>query len=86
LNPPDGIFIYLRDRAMNEQATAFCESLRSDQNLRNVPVIVSGALAPRDIYPALQEAGAAGYLYEPFTPRALLAARDAAFRGETYCP
>jgi DNA-binding NarL/FixJ family response regulator len=30
--------------------------------------------------------GAAGYLREPYGPQALLAARDAALKGETYYP
>jgi CheY-like chemotaxis protein len=83
---PDAVFISLRDEALSVQATAFCHQVKATPDLRHVPVIVFGALAPKDICAELQEAGAAGYLYEPFPPRSIVEARDAALRGETYYP
>jgi CheY-like chemotaxis protein len=81
---PDLVFIYLRDEILDLQAVSFCHRLRSTPGLRQVPVIVYGALAPKDISGTLREAGATGYLYVPLVPRKVLAARDAALRGETY--
>ncbi len=68
------------------KATEFCQRLRSTPKLKHVPVIVFGAMEPQQIYAELREAGAAGYLYEPFGPEEIMAARDAVLRGETYYP
>lgn len=68
------------------QAAEFCQRLRSIPKLKHVPVIVFGAMAPGQIYAELQEAGATGYLSLPCDPKEIMAARDAAVRGETYYP
>jgi CheY-like chemotaxis protein len=81
---PDLIFIYLRDEALNLQAVSFCHRLRSTPGLQQVPVVVYGAVARQDIAPTLQEAGAMGYLCVPLVPSEVMAARDAALRGEAY--
>jgi DNA-binding response OmpR family regulator len=80
--PPDVVFIYLRADGVN--AADFCRQLRSSPKVKHVPVIVFGAVPPKYICAELREAGATGYLYEPFGPKDILAARDTALRGETY--
>jgi CheY-like chemotaxis protein len=80
---PALVFIYLRDEGLNLQAVSFCHRLRSTPGLQQVPVLVYGAVARKDIAPTLQEAGAMGYLCVPLVPSEVMAARDAALRGET---
>ena len=82
--PADLVFGYLREEGVT--ATGFCRRLRSSPKLEHVPVVVVGAMQPEDIYAELQEAGASCYLFVPLAPKKVLAARDAALRGETYYP
>lgn len=74
---PDLIFIYIH--AGNPDATNFCTQVE-------VPVVVWGAVEPRQVYAELQSAGAAGYLVQPCTVERILTARDAVLNGETYYP
>ena len=60
--------------------------LREVPVLRNVPVLFQAAIASERVYPEAQRIGAAGYVREPYGPQELLAARDAALRGDTYYP
>ena len=68
------------------KATVFCQQLRLIPKFEHVPVIVFGSREPKQIYTELQEAGATGYLFVPCTTEEMMAARDAALRGETYYP
>jgi DNA-binding response OmpR family regulator len=68
----DGVEVYQRIRAVPA--------------LAHTPVLFQVAWAPERSYPAAQEVGAAGCLTLPYSPQELLAARDAALRGEMYYP
>jgi CheY-like chemotaxis protein len=81
---PDAIFIYLW--AGGPDALEFCQQVKAMPKARQVPVIVFGAMAPEEICPRLQRAGATGYLRQRCSPAEVLAARDAALRGESYYP
>ena len=54
--------------------------------LSNVPVLLLTVLPPQMVYPEAQGLGIKGYICKPFEFEALLAARDALLRGETYYP
>jgi len=61
--------------------------LRMIPALQHVPVLFQSADTQRRVYPEAQRLGAAGYLRKPYRlPEELLAARDAALRGDTYYP
>jgi DNA-binding NarL/FixJ family response regulator len=74
---PDLIFMYIH--AGNPDATGFCPQVE-------VPVVVWGAVDPRQVYPDLKSAGAAGYLVQPSSAEEVLAARDVVLNGGTYYP
>jgi len=74
---PDLVFAYMLIK--NPGVLGFCQRV-------DVPVIAWGALDPRQVYPELQAAGAAGYLVQPTSAEEILAARDAVLCGETYYP
>ncbi len=46
----------------------------------------TGARSPEAVHPIARELGAAGYLYQPYAPSLLVAARDAAVSGGVYYP
>ena len=81
---PDAVFIYLW--AHDPGALEFCQQIRDVPRAECLPVIVWGAKSPSDICSQLRDVGATGYLYQPCTPDEVLAARDAALKGETYYP
>ena len=60
--------------------------LRSLPGLESTPILFVGAREPELVYPPAQSLGAMGYLYEPYGPQQLLAARDAALSGNLYYP
>jgi len=74
---PDLIFMYIH--AGDPDAVDFCQQVE-------VPVIVWGAVDPRQVYPDLQSVGAAGYVVQPSSAEEILAARDMVLNGETYYP
>jgi DNA-binding NarL/FixJ family response regulator len=41
---------------------------------------------PKRVYSEAQRVGAAGYLYQPYGPQEVIAARDALLRGDVYYP
>lgn len=75
--PPDLILMYIH--AGDPDAVDFCPQVE-------VPVVVWGAVDPRQAYPDLQAVGAAGYLVQPSSAEEILTARDAVLSGETYYP
>jgi CheY-like chemotaxis protein len=60
--------------------------LKAIPSLANIPVLFQAALASSHAYPLMMQAGAQGYLCLPYRPQDLLAARDAALKGEMYYP
>ena len=60
--------------------------LKAIPSLTNIPVLFQAGLASSRAYPLMMQAGAQGYLCQPYGPQDLLAARDAALKGETYYP
>ena len=60
--------------------------LKAMPTMQNVPVIILTVLPSQMVYPEAQRLGITGYLCKPFEFEDLLAARDAALRGETYYP
>jgi DNA-binding response OmpR family regulator len=63
-----------------------CRRLKAMPELQSVPILLTAARSPEEVYPIAQKAGAAGYLLQPFHPRELLAAREAILAGGTYYP
>jgi CheY-like chemotaxis protein len=63
-----------------------CRRLKATPALRHIPVLLQAALTSARAYPEAQRAGAAGYLEQPFHPQDLIAACDAALRGDVYYP
>jgi len=55
-------------------------------SLANIPVLFQAAMASSHAYPLVKQAGAQEYLCLPCHPQDLLAARDAALKGEMYYP
>lgn len=81
-NPPDLIVL---DVVMPEMTGVdVYHQLRANPTLRNIPVIFQTARF--DFSPEAQQLGAMACILEPYSPRQLLDARDAALRGETYFP
>jgi CheY-like chemotaxis protein len=62
------------------------QRLRAIPTLQATPIIFQAAISPKRVYPEAQRMGAAGYMCEPYAPKDLLAARDAALQGDTYYP
>ena len=60
--------------------------LKAIPSLGNTPVLFQAGLASSRAYPLVKQAGAQGYLCQPYGSQDLLAARDAALKGETYYP
>lgn len=60
--------------------------LRMVSALQNVPVLFQSPRSPEMVYPEAQRLGAVGFVRQPYSPQELLAARDAALRGDTYYP
>ena len=60
--------------------------LRMVSALQNVPVLFQSPRSPETVYPEAQRLGAVGFVRQPYGPQELLAARDAALRGDTYYP
>jgi CheY-like chemotaxis protein len=63
-----------------------CRRFKGDPALRAIPVLVFAARLPAQAYAEAQQAGAAGYLYQPYQAELLYAARNALLGGETYYP
>jgi DNA-binding response OmpR family regulator len=63
-----------------------CVQLKQNPTVSHVPVLLQAALASEKVYPRAPTCGAAGYLEQPYKPQALVAACEAALRGETYYP
>jgi CheY-like chemotaxis protein len=82
--PPDPIFMYLWTRELH--ALDFCQQIRTLPALRQLPVVVWGAMSAHEIYPALQQAGASGYLIQPCNIETIGAIRNAMLQGATYYP
>jgi len=59
---------------------------QSDTFSCEYPVLFQAAIASSHAYPLVKQTGAQGYLCLPCHPQDLLAARDAALKGETYYP
>ena len=60
--------------------------LRAAPTLHTTPILFQAAISPERVYSEAQRVGAAGYVCEPYAPKDLLAARDAALQGDTYYP
>jgi CheY-like chemotaxis protein len=82
--PVDMIIYYLW--TLDLAGYEFCQQAQTLPALRNLPVLLQGALSPVLVYPEAQKAGASGYLRQPFKVEDLVAARLAVLRGETYYP
>lgn len=63
-----------------------CRQLKSETHLQQIPVLLFGAKAPRDVYEQAKYCGATGYLSQPFTPTQLCQAYDTLLSGKTYFP
>jgi CheY-like chemotaxis protein len=62
------------------------QRLKAIPDLQATPIIFQAAMSPKRVYPKAQRVGATGYVCEPYAPKDLLAARDAALQGDTYYP
>jgi DNA-binding response OmpR family regulator len=83
-DPPDLIILDLMMPGLNGYEVY--ERLKAIPALQHIPVLFLSD-GPRSVfYPRVQHLGAAGCLCEPYGPQDLIAARDAALRGETYYP
>jgi CheY-like chemotaxis protein len=82
--PVDMIIYYLW--TLDLAGYEFCQQAQTLPALRNLPVLLQGALSPALVYPEAQKAGASGYLRQPFEVEDLVAARLAVLRSETYYP
>jgi len=60
--------------------------VRETPALQDIPVLMIDARPATNVCPIAKRLGAAGFLSEPFSPQELLAACEAALRGETYYP
>jgi len=58
--------------------------LRATPALNRVPILFLDSTLEATVHPKAKELGAEGVVHIPFGPQELLAARDAALRGETY--
>ncbi len=85
-NRPDIIIVRLMLIDGGLHGYEVCRRLNADPATRPIPVLLFAAKRPADVYPEAQRCGAAGYLYQPYRPSTLCAARDALLRGETYYP
>ena len=83
-NPPDLIILDLMMPGLTGYEVY--EHLQAIPALQHIPVLFQSARPRWVAYPDAQRLDAAGYLCEPYRPQDLLAARDAALRGETYYP
>jgi DNA-binding response OmpR family regulator len=83
-NPPDLIILNIAISGLD--GAEVYQRIRTIPALGQVPVLFQVAWDPERSYPVAQEIGAAGCLTLPYGPQELLAARDAALRGETYYP
>ncbi len=63
-----------------------CRRLKVMLRLQGIPVLLQAAMDPKRVYPEAQRAGAAGYLYQPYRPQEVLAARATVLRGDVYYP
>jgi DNA-binding response OmpR family regulator len=82
--PPDIAIVRLMFQGID--GYEICQRLKAIPTLIQVPVLLFAARDPQDVYPEAQCYGAAGYLYQPYHPDSLYAARNALLRGETYYP
>lgn len=81
-DPPDLIILDLIMPEMDGKAVF--RQLQANPALRAIPVVFQTARF--DFSPEAQQLGAYACLLEPYGPRELLNARDAALRGEKYFP
>jgi CheY-like chemotaxis protein len=82
--PVDMIIYYLW--TLDLAGYEFCQQAQTLPALRNLPVLLQGALSPVLVYAEAQRVGASGYLRQPVGVKDLVAARLAVLQGETYYP
>jgi CheY-like chemotaxis protein len=80
---PDLIIVRIM---MNPDGFEICRQLKQIPTLVNVPVLLQAAMAMERVYPTAKKIGAAGYLYQPFGPDALVECRDTVLQGGLYYP
>ncbi len=80
---PDLIFLDLVLPDMD--GWAVYARLKAMPDLWSIPIVLTES-SPMLDYAHAKAVGATGYLAKPWSPRELLAARDAALSGETYYP
>ncbi|MBN1284297.1 MAG: response regulator [Anaerolineae bacterium] len=83
-DPPD--LIIVRIMMCETDGYEICRRLKAMPAAQHIPVLLQAAMDPKFVYPKAQQAGADGYLYQPYGPAELVEARDALLRGETYYP
>lgn len=83
-DPPDLIIVQIMMADMD--GFVACAQIKQDPRLRSVPVLLQAAMKAEQVYPDAQKCGAAGYLLQPWAPQTLVAACEAALRGETFYP
>ena len=81
---PDLIIVRIMMSEMNGYEV--CCQLKAIPVLQSIPVLLQAAMDPKRVYSEAQRVGAAGYLYQPFSPQEVIAARDALLRGDVYYP
>jgi CheY-like chemotaxis protein len=81
---PDLIIIRIMMYEMNGYEA--CRQLKAMPPLQDIPILLQAAMDPKRVYPEAQRVGAVGYLCQPYSPQELIAARDAALRGDVYYP
>ncbi len=81
---PDLIIVRLFMREMDGYEV--CRQLKSRSVLQNIPVLLQGALISERVCPIAKQVGAAGYVYEPFSPREYLAAYETVLSGGEHYP
>ena len=83
-DPPD--FIILDIMMPELDGWEVHAQLKATPTLADIPVLFQAGMPSSHAYPLVKQAGAQGYLCEPYGSQDLLAARDAVLRGETYYP
>jgi CheY-like chemotaxis protein len=81
---PDLIIVRIMMYEMNGYEV--CRQLKAIPRLQDIPVLLQAAMDPKRVYSEAQRVGAAGYLYQPYSPQEVIAARDALLRGDVYYP
>jgi DNA-binding response OmpR family regulator len=63
-----------------------CCRLKAISHLQQIPVLLFAAKLPQEVYEEAKLCGAAGYLFQPFSPDHLYKACETLLSGETYFP